>query len=69
MHIYQYLIQSIRMITNKDSCIIMDNQLILIILVCVVFAIYVWLKEFLIKKAEKRLAKRLGIDESWRNNR
>jgi ABC-type Mn2+/Zn2+ transport system permease subunit len=47
----------------------MDNQLILIILVCVVFAIYVWLKEFLIKKAEKRLAKRLGIDASWRNNR
>jgi hypothetical protein len=33
--------------------IIMDNQLILIILVCVVFAIYVWLKEFLIKKAEQ----------------
>jgi ABC-type Mn2+/Zn2+ transport system permease subunit len=49
----------------------MDRELniLIIILVCVVFAIYVWLKEFLIKKAEKRLAKRLGIDESWRNNR
>jgi hypothetical protein len=42
----------------------MDNQLILIILVCLVFGVYVWLKEFFIKKAEKRLAKRLGIDES-----
>jgi hypothetical protein len=47
----------------------MDNQLILIILVCLVFGVYVWLKEFLIKKAEQRLSKRLGIDESWRNNR
>ena len=47
----------------------MDRELILIIFVCVAFAIYVWLKDLLIKKAEKRLAKRLGIDESWRNNR
>ena len=47
----------------------MDNQLILIILVCLLFGVYVWLKEFFIKKAEKRLSKRLGIDESWRNNR
>jgi 3-deoxy-D-manno-octulosonic-acid transferase len=47
----------------------MDRELILVIFVCVVFAIYIWLKEFLIKKAEKRLSKRLGIDASWRNNR
>jgi len=47
----------------------MDRELILVISVCVIFAVYVWLKEFLIKKAEQRLAKRLGIDESWRNNR
>ena len=47
----------------------MDRELILVIFVCVVFAIYVWLKEFLIRKAEKRLSKRLGIDASWRKNR
>ena len=47
----------------------MDNQLILIILVCLVFGVYVWLKDFFIKKAEQKLSKRLGIDKSWRNNR